>query len=241
MINLAVSLAIYIVVVGLLKFVAGLDNWLVALIGLVAAGLAYFLLSRRVLKKLTAVMETVQRDMMANRTEKAIKTLEAAMPLGKWQFLVTSQLNSQIGSLYYLKRDFGKAFEYLQKGFSRHWPSMGMLAICYMKRNKRDKMVQTFEKAVGLTRKEPLLWNLYAYCLEKVGNRGEAIAVMEKGLKKTANDETLQHNLEALSNGRKMKMQAYGDMWFQFHLEKPGAIVKKQTKAMQGRRKIVRR
>lgn len=241
MINLAISLAIYIGVVVLLQFTAGLESWANALIGLAVAGVAYFLLSRRILKKLTAVMETVQRDMMANRAEKAIKTLEAAMPLGKWQFLVTSQLHSQIGSLYYLKRDFGKAFEHLPKGFSRHWPSMGMLAICYMKRNKRDKMVQTFEKAVGLTRKEPLLWNLYAYCLDKVGDHAQAVEVMEKGLKKTGGDENLQHNLEALSSGRKMKMQAYGDLWYQFHLEKPGAIVKKQTKAMQGRRKIVRR
>jgi tetratricopeptide (TPR) repeat protein len=241
MINLAISLAIYIVVVGLLQVVSGLDAWINALIGLAVFALAYFLLSRRILKQLTAIMETVQRDMMAGRAEKAIKTLEASLPMGKWQFMVTSQLHSQIGSLYYLKRDFGKAFDSLQKGFSRHWPSMGMLAICYMKRNKTDKMIQTFDKAVSLTRNEPLLWNLYAYCLEKVGNRSRAIEVMEKGLKKTNNDENLQQNLEALTNGRKMKMQVYGDMWLQFHLEKAGAIVKKQTKAMQGRRKIVRR
>lgn len=241
MINLAISLAIYIVVVGLLQVVSGLDAWINALIGLAVFALAYFLLSRRILKQLTAIMETVQRDMMAGRAEKAIKTLEASLPMGKWQFMVTSQLHSQIGSLYYLKRDFGKAFDSLQKGFSRHWPSMGMLAICYMKRNKTDKMIQTFDKAVSLTRNEPLLWNLYAYCLEKVGNRSRAIEVMEKGLKKTNNDENLQQNLEALTNGRKMKMQVYGDMWLQFHLEKTGAIVKKQTKAMQGRRKIVRR
>ncbi|ABA89282.1 TPR domain protein [Syntrophotalea carbinolica DSM 2380] len=241
MINLAISLAVYIVVVGLLQVATGLEAWINALIGLAIFALVYFLLSRRVLKKLTAVMETVQRDMVAGRAEKAIKTLEAALPMGKWQFMVTSQLHSQIGSLYYLKRDFGKAFDSLKKGFSRHWPSMGMLAICYMKRNKTDKMIQTFDKAVGLTRKEPLLWNLYAYCLEKVGNHGQAIEVMKKGLKKVGEDEILQQNLEALMNGRKMKMQGYGDMWFQFHLEKTGAIVKKQTKAMQGRRKIVRR
>jgi tetratricopeptide (TPR) repeat protein len=241
MINLAISLAVYIVVVGLLQVTTDLQTWINALIGLAVFALVYFLLSRRVLKKLTTVMETVQRDMMAGRAEKAIKTLEASLPLGKWQFLVTSQLHSQIGSLYYLKRDFGKAFESLQKGFSRHWPSMGMLAICYMKRNETDKMVQTFEKAVSLTRNEPLLWNLYAYCLEKVGNRSAAIEVMQKGLKKTGNDENLEHNLDALANGRKMKMQVYGDMWLQFHLEKSGALVKKQTKAVQGRRKIVRR
>jgi hypothetical protein len=38
-----------------------------------------------------------------------------------------------------------------------------------------------------------------------------------------------------------MKMKGYGDLWLQFHLEKPGTLIKQQTKAVQGRRKIVRR
>jgi tetratricopeptide (TPR) repeat protein len=241
MINIAISLAVYAVVMVALQLLAGLDVWLAVLIGLAVFAGSYFLLSRRIVKKLSAAMEVVQRDMQAGRAEKAIKTLEALLPLGKWQIMITSQVNAQIGSLYYLKRDFPHAFECLKKGFSRHWPAMGMLAICYMKRNKRDEMIQTFDKAVAVNRKEPLLWNLYAYCLEKVGERGKAIAVLQKALKKTGGDERLQENLDALSNGRKMKMKAYGDAWYQFHLEKSGAIIKQQTKAMQGRRKMVRR
>jgi hypothetical protein len=38
-----------------------------------------------------------------------------------------------------------------------------------------------------------------------------------------------------------MKMQGYGDLWFQFHLEKPGPLMRLHTKAVQGRRKLVRR
>jgi hypothetical protein len=48
-------------------------------------------------------------------------------------------------------------------------------------------------------------------------------------------------NLEALQEGKKMKMKGYGDLWYQFHLEKQGSIIKQQTKAAQGRRKTVRR
>jgi hypothetical protein len=44
-----------------------------------------------------------------------------------------------------------------------------------------------------------------------------------------------------LKTGKKMKMKGYGDLWLQFHLEKPGTLIKQQTKAVQGRRKIVRR
>jgi tetratricopeptide (TPR) repeat protein len=240
MINLAISLLIYTVTV-LILHIAGLDLLIAAPVGLVTFAGAFFLLSRRIMKKLTALMETVQRDVQAGRTDKAVRTLQNSFSLGNWQFFVKSQLNAQIGTILYLKKDFGQAFEYLQKAFSRHWVAMGMLAVCYMKRNKPKKMIETFEKATSVNKKESLLWSLYAYCLEKIGEKDKAVEALEKGIKKGAADDCLLANLEALKSGKKMKMMAYGDLWHQFHLEKPGSLIKKQTKAVQGRRKIVRR
>jgi tetratricopeptide (TPR) repeat protein len=241
MLNLAISLLVSLLVTAGLTFAAGLNVWYSSIISLLVFAGLYILLTRIVMKKLSLLMETAQRDIQAGRAEKAVKTLESGFKYGPWQFYITGQINAQIGVILYLKRDFSEAFEYLQKAFVRHWVAMGMLAICYMKRNKTGKMVETFDKAVAGNRKEALLWNLYAFCLEKVGDRDKAISILEKGLKKTSGDERLQANLEALREGRKMKMRAYGDMWYQFHLEKQGAVIKQQTKAVQGRRKIVRR
>jgi hypothetical protein len=102
-------------------------------------------------------------------------------------------------------------------------------------------MKASFEKAVAATKNESLPWALYAFCLDKVGERNKAIEVLEKGIKKGAADDTLLVNLGALQEGKKMKMKGYGDLWYQFHLEKQGTVIKQQTKAVQGRRKIVRR
>jgi tetratricopeptide (TPR) repeat protein len=240
MFNLAISIALYgLTILGL--YFAGIDILIASLAGLAVFVGAFFLLSRWVTKKLTRVMETVQRDVQAGRTEKAVKTLQAAYPLGNWQFFVKSQLNAQIGTILYLKKDFGQAFEYLQKAFSRHWVAMGMLAICYMKRNKTKQMIETFEKATAVGKKESMLWSLYAFCLEKIGQRDKAVEVLEAGIKKGAADDCLLANLEALKAGKKLKMKAYGDLWYQFHLEKPGSLIKQQTRAVQGRRKIIRR
>ena len=41
-------------------------------------------------------------------------------------------------------------------------------------------MIETFDRATSANKKEPMLWNLYGYCLEKVGEKSKAIAVMEK-------------------------------------------------------------
>lgn len=240
MINLAISLALYGLAILALSF-AGVDILIASLVALVVFAGTFFLLSRRIMKKLTAVMDSVQRDVQAGRNEKAVKTLQETYPLGNWQFFVKSQINAQIGSILYLKRDFSHAFDYLKKAFTRHWVAMAMLAICYMKRNKPKQMIETFEKATAANKNESLLWSLYAYCLEKIGQPEKGVAVLEKGIKKGAADDCLLANLDALKSGKKMKMKAYGDLWYQFHLEKPGSLIKQQTKAAQGRRKIVRR
>jgi len=241
MINLGISLAVYTLFFLALNFGAGLSPIYSALISLLGFAGSFYLLSRRTSKQLTVLMEGVQRDMQAGRADKAVKSLQAAYPLGKWQFFVSAQIEAQIGSILYLKRDFAQAFDHLKKGFSRHWVAMAMLAICYMKRNKPEQMKAAFEKCVAATKNESLPWALYAYCLEKVGQRSKAIEILEKGIKKGAADDTLLANLGALQEGKKMKMKGYGDLWYQFHLEKQGAIIKQQTKAAQGRRKTVRR
>ncbi len=225
-----------------LFFTTSLHPAVSAITGLAGFTLIYVVILKQVMKRVGDAMELVQKDLMANRPEAAVHKLEEVKKkYAFWQFFVDKQMNSQIGMVYYLRRDFSKAFDFLQKGFVRHWVAMAMLAIIYMKRNQTKKMITTFEKTVAGTRKEPLLWSLYAFCLDKIGDRNKAVTVMEKGLKKIGSDELMSANLQALQSGGKMKMQGYGDLWLQFQLEKQGAMIRKQTKAMQGRRKMVRR
>lgn len=241
MYNLLISFFLSTTVAVLLHTLAGLDLWIATPVSVLVFMGAYFLLTRYFMKKVGELMESAQRDIQAGRVDKAIKTLQEGYRYGKWQIYVKSNIDAQIGTMLYLKRDFSAAFDYLQKGFVRQWVAMGMLGICYMKRNKPGKMIETFDKATAASKKEPLLWNLYAFCLDHVGEKQKAIAVMEKGLKKTKDDAQLKANLELLKEGKKMRMLDYGDIWYQFHLEKQGTLVKQQTKLMQGRRKIVRR
>ncbi len=244
MYNLSISATAGLVVLLLLKFAVDLPLWGAFPTGLVIFAGCFYLISRVIMKKVMAIMESASKDLQANppRIEKGIKTLQTAMKYGPWQIYVTGQLNAQIGMIYYMKRDFAAAFPYLEKAFFKNWAAMGMLGISYMKRQKKDKMKETFEKALQASPKEGLLWNLYAYCLAEGGDTEKAQEVLNRGLKKLPGDEKLTANLEAISNGKKMKMRAYGDLWFQFHLESVAAIQKHQMEAMGGmRRRTVRR
>ncbi len=243
MYNVLISVGAMLAVFLVAKFVAGL-TWLISLVVAMPVFLvAYFLIARYVMKKVMTVMETANRDLQGQRVEKAIRELQSAFRYGKWQFYVTGQLNSQIGVIYYVKRDFSNAFPYLEKSFVKNWVAMGMLAITYMKRNKREKMREIFEKAVRWSAKESLLWSLYAYCLNEGGDIGKAKEVLSRGLKKLPGDERITHNLEALKEGKKLKMRSYGDMWLQFHLEKQSVIMKQQAAAFGGaaKRRVIRK
>ncbi len=242
MYNVLISIGAAIVVFLIVKLVTPLW-WLSLVLAMPVFLLAYFLIARHVMKKVMAIMETANHDLQGQRVEKAIRELQTAYRYGQWQFYVTGQVNSQIGVIYYVKRDFTNAFTYLEKSFARNWVAMGMLAIIYMKRNKKEKMVQTFEKAVRWSPKESLLWSLYAFCVNEGGDIGKAKEILSRGLKKLPGDERITGNLEALKAGKKMKMRSYGDMWLQFHLEKQSAIMKQQAAAFGGmaKRRIIRK
>lgn len=239
MLNVLISLASSALTAALLLKFATANQWIILAASTVVFIAVFVLTTRIVMKKVGDLMQSAQRDVMANRSEKAVKDLQGGLKYGAWQLYVKSQILSQIGTIYYLKRDFNEAVPYLEKGFVRNWVSQSMLAITYMKKNKTNKMIDTFDKAVSGSRKEPMVYALYAFCLDRVGERNKAVAILKKGLAKVAGDERLQENLDLLEAGKKMKMKGFGDMWYQFHLEKQGAIIKKQTKAMTGRRKQV--
>jgi Putative Zn-dependent protease, contains TPR repeats len=210
--------------------------WIALLIGVVIFTASFVVLSRIIIKKVMVALELAGKDLQGQRFEKAIRVMKDALRYGPWQLYVSQQINSQIGMAYYIKRDFSNAFPHLEQAFFKNWIAMGMLAICYLKRQKRDKMEKAFEKAVQWNGKESLLWNLYAYCLaEECNDTAKAIEVLNRGLKKLPGDPHITENLDHLTNNRKMKMRSFGDPWYQFHLESLGQLQKHQMAAMGGR------
>ena len=242
MYNLLISAGAAIVTFLLISLIAGFEYWWVGLLVALLVFMGSFLLiSRIITKKLQDIMEPAMKDIQAQRFEKGIRDLKSALRYAKWQIYVESQINSAIGMVYFVRREFTTAFPYLEKGFFKNWVTMGMLAVTYMKRNKRDKMRETFEKAVMASPKESLLWSLYGYCLNECGENVKACEVVAKGLSKLPGDENLKQNLDLLREGKKMKMRGYGEMWLQFHLESVATIQKQQMAAMGGRRRVVRK
>ncbi|HQR29431.1 MAG TPA: hypothetical protein PLL32_03410 [Anaeromyxobacteraceae bacterium] len=220
MYNLLISLAAGLLVTLAIRFGTTV-GWVGAIFpGVLTVGVAYFLLARRTWKKLESLMGAVQKELMAQKLDRALQTLEGGFALAPWQFLVASQIHSQIGVLRYVRQDFAGAQPHLEKSFSRHGIARAMLAVTWYRKKDLEKMRKVFDEAAKDNKKEGLVFATWAWIEEKEGNHDRAIAVLARGLKANPADEKLKAAAQALQNDKKLKLgKLYGEQWFQFHLE----------------------
>ena len=164
----------------------------------------------------------MQADVRAQKLDKAVQTLQGGFRLAPWQFLVASQLHSNIGILLFIRQDLDAALPHLEKSFSRNWIARGMLGVLRYKRRDLDGMKRVFEAAVKTSKKEGVLWSAYAWILEELNRHQDAIAVLGRAVQANPSDEKIKGSLQPLQNGKKLKLgKVYGEQWFQFMLERP--------------------
>ena len=222
MYNLLIALAAGIAV--LVALALGTEFGLAAAIvpGVLVTAIVYFVLARRTWKKLEAVFDAMQREVQAQKLDKAIQTLQGAFVIAPWQFLVAAQLHSNIGILLYLKSELDGALPHLEKSFSKNWIARGMLGAARYRKRDLEGALRVLEGAVKSNKKEGVLWSLYAWILEKEDRHEQAIAVLGRAVSENPSDEKLKSSLQALQNGKKLKLgKPYAEQWFQFMLERP--------------------
>ena len=186
-----------------------------------AVVVAYVLLARRTMKQLEAVMASAQKELAGRRIEKAVAILESAFPLARWQFLVGSQLHGQIGALLYVQKEFEEAEPHLRKSFVKMGTARAMLGAQHFRRKEWKEMESVFDAALRANKGESLLYAVYAFCEDKRGERKKAIEILQKGVSEVKSDERLKTLLGRLQNDKRMKLEAFGEQWYQFWLETP--------------------
>lgn len=194
-------------------------------LGTIALIVPYVLIFRRVGRRVQAQMKEVERLVGAQQPERAIEKLNAMRPLGRWQILLGSTIDAQIGMLRYAHmRDFDGAEPYLKRASGMVWQAKLMLGAYYFRKKRFDDMVRVFEKATRRSRKEGLAWLTYAWCEWKRGQGKSALRVLARGREKLPNDERLARMQEALQNGGKPKTRSFGQEWLGLHLEEIPAL-----------------
>ena len=190
----------------------------------------FIYLGRRTFLQLQAVMTQVQAElssMTANpkeqkvKADKAVKMLESALPLGRWQFLVESEVHGQIGTIKYLFKDHDGALDAFKKTNGRNYIAKAMQGAIWFQRKQYPEMEACFEEAVKNGKKEGLMWAAYAWCLTQNKESDKALSVLSRGVAINPSDEKLKKALTDLQNDKRLKMKAWEPMWWQLGLETP--------------------
>lgn len=206
--------------------------WGVVPPGLIATVVVAALLLRRAAARLEPVVKGAEKHLVNGRRELALKTLREGLAIGRWHPLLPGQLRVQLGALEYAAGNLDEAERELSRASRYPWISRAFLGCVYFKKHDAGKMKAAFDTAVKVGDKEGVMYTLYAYCLLAQGKRDEAVAVIERGLKKLPGDHRLANNLELAKEGKKLKTAPYGDAWARFGLDGAGVT---PTMGPQGR------
>ncbi len=208
---------------------------------LLVFAIAYTLLARRTSKQLEATMAAVQEAILRQDVKGARAALEAALPLGRWQLLVSQQIYAQLGALEFLQRNYRAARPLLEKAWKRSWQPQGMLATLDAREGHRDRGIERLLKARTLARKEPLLWALISFHHIEAGDRAAALAAVNEGLAALPDSKSLKELRDAIANDRLKKFKwerVFGEPWLQFFPERAfrRAMLSQKQQLIQARR-----
>jgi tetratricopeptide (TPR) repeat protein len=220
MLNLIISLAAGLVVGLVVALTTHLGAVAAIIPGLIVAVGVFLVLVRRSWKQLEAIFDAVQKELQSQRVDKALQILQSGFRLAPWQFLVASQLHSNIGILHFVKGNDEAALPHLEKSFTRNWIARAMLGVARYRAHDLAGAIRVLDEAVKVNKKEGLLWQVYAWILEKEGRHADAIALLGRAAEANPSDEKVKTSLQALQNDKKLKLgKLYAEQWFQFRLE----------------------
>jgi hypothetical protein len=216
--------------------VAFSSAWAGVLPTLVVIPIVYVLLVLRINKHVQAAMGGVMTAAQKGDVDTAVGLLQAVqVRFGRWAPFLTSQIDGQIGTIHFMKKEFEKARPYLERAFIRSWDAKLMQAILLSgaldpKKQKKKELTlapvdDLLEKTVRFADKQGLLWSTWAWLHWKNGDAKKAVAILSRGKDKLGEtDPHLSANLLALQNDKDMKMKAYGHAWYAMHLEEHPAM-----------------
>lgn len=229
MYNVLISLAVGVLITVAVKLF-GFSIWAGLVPGVVAFLATFVLLARRVIAKIQALMGQAQKELTVQpanvrerqqRVEKAVKILEEGLAFEKWQFGIGGEIHANIAMIRYMVGDLDAAHAHFQKSSARNYLAKALQGALFFRKKDYAQMATAFEAATKHGKKEPIVWAAYAWCLSESKQKEKALLVLSRGVEANPSDEKLKSSLTALQNDKRLKMQAYAPLWWQFGLEQP--------------------
>lgn len=189
------------------------------LLGIAISFFFYFKFMQKINADVRPIFENAQKMMQQQKWKQAMDILETARPFSNKMFLLDGQIEAQLGMIYYFQSKEDDAIRHFEKSTTQNWFSMAIYAFLLSKKKQDDEMVKKFEAALRFNKKEVLLWNAYAFCLNRINKTDDAINVLNRALKKIGKNPETEANLKSLQNNKGMNMKPFGEMWYSLKME----------------------
>lgn len=200
--------------------------------GLLVGGITYFMLARRTGMEIQKQLAPVPQLLQSRKVSEAQQLIrDAKEQHGKWQFLVSQQMDAQLGMIEYLQMHFDAALPLLEAGKWRNWTALLCLGCIHHRNGDKEARDKVFAEAQQAEAKEQMVWVIPAVLLSREGRRTDAISAVVEGKKSLPDNKLLKELQNALANKKKIDVKQLGDVWYQFF---PEELVGQQV--MRGRR-----
>lgn len=190
--------------------------------------LSFFIISRILSKRLEPRFLAAQKQIQAGATNAAVKSLEAMLPMARWQIMLKGQIYAQMGCLQYTLGDDKEALKSLQQAARRSPEAQLFLAALHYRYKALDKARKALDDCIAFNKKQVLPYNVLAWILLKEGDRKEATEVLLRCEKVDKDSEATKDNLNRVQNGKKLNMKRFGMSWYALKLENPPASMRQQ-------------
>jgi hypothetical protein len=203
--------------------------------GLIAFGVAFYFLSRRVARLIEADLAGLVPMLQERRVDEARSKLAAVKAQwSKWQVLLDGQLEAQIGMIDYLQMKFDEAKPRLEKGKWRNGTALAALGCIAWRKSDPSAAFQYFDKAVAANDKDPVMYLIWAVLLDRAQKREEALRVLDRGMKAVPGSSMLSDLHSTIANKRRVEVRQLPQLWYQFFPEDLQAQYQQQF--VKGRR-----
>ncbi len=142
-----------------------------------------------------------------------------------------------------MQKKFDEAEPHLRKSAGtllRLWQAQAMLAAILFRKKQYKEMEKIFQGAMRGNKSETLLYAVYAWCESQRGEKKKAIEILQKGVSENASDEKLKTLLGRAQNDKRLKLDGWGEQWWQFWLETPPQMMGPQGNVFAGRQRFGR-
>lgn len=219
MLNLAISLGLATVLFGIVAAIFGSIVAGVIPAVFVVFGALYFLgrrTSRAVEEEIKAIVPLLENRQIepARQTLRSIKER-----YGRWQFGLEGQIDAQLGILEYIQFKWDRALPLLESGKFQNWTAHMMIGCIHYRKGSKPQAWESFSRAARTSRKETIIYLVWATLLERSNDRTKALEVLNQGLEAQPDSNKLKELKKRIANKKKIQTKTFGEQWFQFFPE----------------------